>query len=241
MLHIQTVKAGTFGLLTRLMQDAALADFDLVGGTALALYLGHRESIDLDLFTPRPFDAGELRKHLADNHNFKVDFVGRHTLMGYIDDVKVDLITHAYPLLDDKHITGQGIRLISIRDIAAMKLSAIAGSGTRLKDFVDVAFLSTRMPLAEMLNDYERKFADTTAMSAFRSLTYFVDIDHSIPIHVVAGTYKWEDIEKRLLDMAGEPHRTFRTSPLADRFGIYNLAGDEESRLRHSSGQTPSQ
>ncbi len=214
MLHVQTVKAETFNLLTRLMRDAALADFTLVGGTALALYIGHRISIDLDLFTPGPFDAGELRRHLADNHNFKSDFVGRHTLMGYIDDVKVDFITHAYPALDEKHVTEEGARLISVRDIGAMKLSAIAGNGTRLKDFIDVAFLSTRMSLSEMLSDYERKFDDTTAMSALRSLTYFADIDHSVPIHVVAGSYRWEEIEKRLLDMVDEPHRIFQTSPL---------------------------
>ena len=214
MLHIQTVKGETFGLLTRLMQDAALADFDLVGGTALALYLGHRQSIDLDLFAPGPFDAEELRRHLAGNYNFKSDFVGKHTLMGYIDDVKVDFITHAYPALDGPLVTDEGIRLISIRDIAAMKLSAIAGNGTRLKDFIDVAFLSTRMSLSEMLGDYKRKYADTTAMSALRSLTYFADIDHSMPIRVVAGSYKWENIEKRLLDMTDEPHRIFQTLPL---------------------------
>ncbi len=213
MLHIQTVKRETFGLLTRLMQDAALTDFTLVGGTALALYLGHRESLDLDLFAPGPFDAEQLRRHLAENYNFKSDFVGRHTLMGYVDDVKVDFITHAYPALGESLVTDEGVRLISIRDIAAMKLSAIAGNGTRLKDFIDVAFLSTRMSLSEMLSDYERKFADTTAMSALRSLTYFADIDHSVPVHVVAGSYKWEKLEKRLLDMTNEPHRIFQTLP----------------------------
>jgi hypothetical protein len=216
MLHIQTVKGETFSLLTRLMQDSALADFDLVGGTALALYLGHRMSIDIDLFAPRSFDAEELRRHLAENHNFKSDFVGKHTLMGYIDDVKVDFITHAYLSLDAKYITEECVRLISMRDIAAMKLSAIAGNGTRLKDFIDVAFLSTRMPLSDMLSDYERKFPDTTAMSALRSLTYFDDIDHSVPVNVVDGSYNWENIEKRLRDMVDDPHRTFHTSPLAE-------------------------
>jgi hypothetical protein len=184
MLHIQTVKGETFGLLTGLMQDSALADFDLAGGTALALYLGHRMSIDLDLFASKAFDAEKLGKYLFDNHDFKSNFIGEHTLMGYIDDVKVDFITHAYPSLDAKYTTGEGIRLISMRDIAAMKLSAIAGNGTRLKDFIDVAFLSTRMPLSDMLSDYERKYADTTAISALRSLTYFDDINHKEPIPI---------------------------------------------------------
>jgi hypothetical protein len=214
MLHIQTVERETFGLLVRLMRDSALADFNLVGGTALALYLGHRMSIDLDLFAPKPFDAEALRKYLTDKYSFKSDLVEEHTLMGYIDDIKVDFITHDYPTLDEKQISDDGVRLISMKDIAAMKLSAIAGNGTRLKDFIDVAFLSTRMPLADMLRGYEQKYTDTTAMSALRSLTYFDDIDHSVPIHVVGGQYRWDRIEKRLLDMVNNPLKTFRTSPL---------------------------
>ncbi len=198
MLHIQTVKGETLDLLTRLMQDSTLADFNLVGGTALALYLGHRMSIDLDLFVPRPFDAEELKMHLTTNYGFKNRFVEKHTLMGYIDDVKVDLITHAYPYVDERHITGEGIRLISMRDIAAMKLSAIVGNGTRLKDFIDVAFLSTRMSLSDMLRDYERKYANTTALSALRSLTYFDDVNHKEPVQIIDRAYKWENIERRL-------------------------------------------
>lgn len=216
MLHIQTVKGETFGLLTRLMQDSALGDFDLVGGTALALYLGHRISIDLDLFSPKPFDAEELRRYLAEKYHFEFEFIGKHTLMGYVDDVKVDFITHAYPPLDEKHITDEGIRLISMRDIAAMKLAAIAGNGTRLKDFIDIAYLSTRMPLYEMLNCYERKFTDTTAMSALRSLTYFADIDHSVPIQMMEEAYKWANIERRLLEMTDNPSLIFATSPLVE-------------------------
>ncbi len=215
MLHIQTVKGETFGLLTRLMQDPALADFTLVGGTALALYLGHRMSIDLDLFAPKSFDAEKLRKYLFDNHNFKSNFIGEHTLMGYVDDIKVDFITHAYPSLEETFTTDEGIRMLSIRDIAAMKLSAIAGNGTRLKDFIDVAFLSCLMPLSEMLRDYERKYADTSAISALRSLTYFEDINHKEPIQFIDLSYSWENIAGRLLDMVDNPHLIFQTLPLA--------------------------
>lgn len=60
MLHKETVKGETLKLLERLMQDEKLSSFNLAGGTSLALLMGHRQSIDLDLFTPNPFDAKEL-------------------------------------------------------------------------------------------------------------------------------------------------------------------------------------
>lgn len=61
MLHTETVAGPTLELLKKLEAEAAMVDFNLAGGTSLALYLGHRISVDLDLFTLKPFDATELR------------------------------------------------------------------------------------------------------------------------------------------------------------------------------------
>lgn len=64
MLYLQTVERETLGLLKRLIQDDPFKNFNLAGDTALALYLGHRVSIDLDLFTPDEFDASQLEQYL---------------------------------------------------------------------------------------------------------------------------------------------------------------------------------
>jgi hypothetical protein len=64
MLHEETVEASTLALIRRLMADENLADFYLVGGTALSLKLGHRISIDIDLFTGKDFDSAAICKHL---------------------------------------------------------------------------------------------------------------------------------------------------------------------------------
>lgn len=64
MLQIQTLAPATLQLLKRLMMDEELRVFRLVGGTALALQLGHRISVDLDLFTNRPFDEQLLREYM---------------------------------------------------------------------------------------------------------------------------------------------------------------------------------
>jgi hypothetical protein len=70
MLRTETVERDTLELLKTLMQDEKLEQFNLVGGTALALYMGHRKSIDLDLFSLQEFDMSELEEHLINTYNF---------------------------------------------------------------------------------------------------------------------------------------------------------------------------
>ena len=90
MLHTQTVAPQTLGLLKQLEAEPRLAAFNLAGGTALALYLGHRVSVDLDLFTPESFDAGELEAFLSQRYGFQTAFRRPDTLKGMIDGVKID-------------------------------------------------------------------------------------------------------------------------------------------------------
>ena len=82
----------TLQLLKELQQDPLLGQFFLVGGTALALHIGHRLSIDLDLFSEKPFDTNELETHLALNYTFNTDYLASNTLKGFIDEIKVDFI-----------------------------------------------------------------------------------------------------------------------------------------------------
>ena len=95
MLHTQTVAPQTLGLLKQLEAEPRLAAFNLAGGTALALYLGHRVSVDLDLFTPESFDAGELEAFLSQRYGFQTAFRRPDTLKGMIDGVKIDCISPA--------------------------------------------------------------------------------------------------------------------------------------------------
>jgi len=208
MLQTQTVKEKTFGLLKTLMDDEKLNQFYLVGGTALALYMGHRESIDLDLFSQQLFDVEELKVYLIREYNFRVDKQSDATLIGSIDFVKVDCIKYNYPLAEHTQ-EYDGIRMYSMPDIAAMKLTAISQSGRRLKDFVDVAFMSTQMSLDNMLNAFRIKFPNTNVISAVKGLTYFDDIDFSAEVNLINGVFKWKKIEKRLFEMIKNPEKIF--------------------------------
>ena len=214
MLYTETVENNTLGLLRTLMQDRKLSDFLLAGGTNLALRLGHRYSVDLDLFSFQHFDSIYLAEHLIHNYNFlKTDVREKDTVMGFINDVKIDIIAHVYPLIDEPFITEDLIRLYSISDIVAMKLVAISDNGKRLKDFVDIAFLSTKMSLNQMLDAYSLKYKRSNKLHALRGLAYFDEINFDVPIKLINSVFSWKKIEKRIRDMIRYENRIFETPP----------------------------
>ena len=216
MLRTETIETATLELLKSLMRDEMLKHFCLVGGTALALYMGHRKSIDLDLFSQQEFDVAILEQHLINSYGFYVlDSTKRSdaTLIGFINNIKIDCIRYNYTSVQPDSVY-DGIRLRSMYDIAAMKLTAISQNGTRLKDFIDIAFLSAKMSLNEMLNSFEVKYPNTNKISALKGLIYFDDIDFSIIIELTEGIYKWKKIEKRLNEMLKSPNKIFNTYPI---------------------------
>ncbi len=204
MLYKETVPPATLGLLKKIMNDEALSSFVLVGGTALALQLGHRISVDLDLFSSLPFDEEVLSDYLIREYGLELDFVARKTIKGEIEDVQIDCISHEYPWIAPLH-TEENIRLSGLPDIAAMKLNAISGNGTRLKDFIDIAYLSVRMSLAEMLDAYNRKY-NANPLIPLKSITFFDDVEFEEPIKMKAGIFNWKKIAKRLMEMQQHPN-----------------------------------
>lgn len=214
MLQTTTVEKQTLELLKQLQSQSELSNFYLAGGTALALYLGHRKSIDLDLFTPYPFDTTRLEHSLVTKFGFQGDYSEQNTLKGRIDDVKIDCITHPYPLLQNP-LEEEGIRLYSQPDIIAMKLSAIADNGSRLKDFIDIAYLSTRYSFQEMLGFYVQMFPTSSPLRPLKGITYFDDIDHEETVVMLESTYSWQKITDRLQAMTAHQSKVFASPPLS--------------------------
>lgn len=197
MLHLETIAPETLSLLTRIQSLPAFAETRLVGGTSLALQLGHRISVDLDLFGSWPPGAdllaalksvGKTRKS-SGSANGKLQFFS-------VDGVKVDCVTYdEYPWLDPP-IEACGVRLAGIRDIAAMKINAVTNRGTR-KDFVDLAFLLDRFTLPEMFDWYGEKYPDASPALALRSLSYFVDAE-TMPLPRMLSPFDWDKAKDRI-------------------------------------------
>ena len=213
MLQTTTVEKRTLELLKQLQSQSEFSNFHLAGGTALALYLGHRKSIDLDLFTPYPFNTTRLEHSLVTKFGFQGDYSEQNTLKGRIDGIKIDCITHPYPLLRTP-LDEEGVRLYSEPDIIAMKLSAIADNGSRLKDFIDIAYLSTRYSFQEMLGFYVQKFPTSSPLRPLKGITYFDDIDHEETVVMLEGTYSWQKIADRLQAMTAHQSKVFASPPL---------------------------
>lgn len=209
MLQKTAINNSTLELLNKLMDDEFLKDFVLVGGTALALQLGHRISVDIDLFSSASFNENELADYLRAKYQFKLDFISKNTLKGEIDGVQLDCIAHQYPWINSLNLD-ENIRFASFDDIAAMKLNAIAGTGTRVKDFIDIAFLSCKIPLNKMLEGYEMKY-NTNPIISIKAITYFDDVNFNEPIKMANGSkLNWVKIEKRLKNMQDYPDRIFQ-------------------------------
>lgn len=209
MLQTQTVEPRTLELLRKLQSEPLISSFNLVGGTALALRLGHRKSIDLDLFTNEDFDIVELREMLVEKYAMKVAFERGQTLKGFINGVMIDCIRFNYPHIKEPDIA-DGVRLESIPDIIAMKLDTISHNGTRIKDFIDIATLSSQYSLNEMLKFYLAKYPNANVLMPVKSLVYFGDINFNESVVMLNGAFDWEKVARRLMDMTEQPNKIFK-------------------------------
>lgn len=173
-----------------------LNGFNLVGGTSLALQIGHRISVDLDLFGNRPFEAHEILDLMHPLGTVKALSQSKHILILNINGIKVDFVNYRYPLLQDVLLV-DNLRLVSLKDIAAMKLAAIVGRG-RKRDFTDIFFLLKHFSLSNLMGFYNAKYADGNEMIVVRSLTYFSDADSDEDISLLKKA-EWQTVKKTIL------------------------------------------
>lgn len=194
MLQTQTIDPATLELIKSLQSRDYLKGFNLVGGTALALYLGHRRSIDL--FSNFDFDVATTIELIQQDFSLQIYQTARNTIKGSIENINVDIIAHKYPLLN-KPTEIDGIRLLSEPDIIAMKLNAISVSGQRSKDFIDIFFAmeNDRYLIADMLKFYQTKYNQSGEMHVLKSLIYFDDVDLSDwPVLLKKPGLKWSEV-----------------------------------------------
>ena len=154
--------------------------FYLVGGTGVALYFGHRHSIDLDWFTKKEIkDPLRLAQDIRDKGiSFVTGQVERGTLHGTISGIRVNFLEYRYPLLKPLVFLPQfSCQIASLEDLACMKLSAIAQRGSK-KDFVDIYTLGLKhIHLKDMFRLYQQKYSVEDIAHVIYGLSYFDDAD----------------------------------------------------------------
>jgi hypothetical protein len=172
----------------------SIRSFYLAGGTGLALHLGHRRSVDLDLFSEQPFDEEALLGNLLQLKNLSVVARAQQTLHLHISGTKVSFLGYGYPLLFPFEFF-RGFAVADILDIACMKLSALASRGTR-RDFVDLYVIAREHGLAHLLEQFERKFAQVSynRVHLLKSLVFFPDAEKD-PMPNTLIPLSWEAVK----------------------------------------------
>jgi len=204
MLQKQTVEPNTLSILEEIMEIEALSSYNLVGGTALSLLLGHRKSIDLDLFSNENKDNEEILialntyfgKRIGINTNNKVG------IFCFVDGVKIDIIHYPFDNIYPIE-TIDKIRMLNIRDISAMKTQAILGIGVK-KDFFDLHEILKKYTLSEVISFYELKYPSQYLMISIpQAIIYFDDAnDSQDPVSLNNTT--WEQVKANLRSIVNE-------------------------------------
>ena len=202
MLSIQTVYPDSLELLKSLASQPVLAQTRLVGGTALALQYGHRQSIDLDFFGLLPDDKEELVEMTKRVGNVLVTNRSKMILQTVINQIKVDFVDYSRYKWIDEPIMGDGFVLASDKDIAAMKVNAIIGRGTR-KDFIDLYVLLQHYSLLEIMAFYKQKYPEFSEYRALLSMTYFEDAEMQDMPKMFIDT-SWDTMKSTIIEAVKE-------------------------------------
>jgi len=200
-MHSESIDKKTRYILEKIGGSSFAKDFYLAGGTALALHLGHRQSIDLDWFSGQNFSNEKIKKNLALLGNFKLLNEEKDTIHGTLDEIRVSFFHYGYNLLFPLIKFGN-IDLADERDIAAMKIDAISSRGSK-KDFIDLYFLLKNYSLAELIDFFEKKYKNIeyNKLHILKSFSYFDDAE-SDPAPVMIQDIEWGKIKEVIADKA---------------------------------------
>ena len=204
MLSYKTIEPHTLELLRKLNSETLLKDLRLVGGTALALQYGHRRSVDLDFFGNMEDDMIAIKDMLRKYGTLSIFKESKNIQIYSLDNIKIDFVNYEYPWIDSP-IVEDSLILASPTDIAAMKVNAIEGRGTK-KDFIDLYFLLQHYTLDDILSFYKKKYPEYSIFRALMSMTYFEDADEQI-IPKMFIDINWDTIKngiKNIIDNYSE-------------------------------------
>lgn len=193
MLHLSTIKPGAFELLKEIFSISPVKEnFALAGGTSLSLQLGHRTSVDLDIFSPK-----ELEIMFAGKKEWKYEPLTRSNRMLFcnINEVKCDFVNEPFKLIEPFK-TIDDIKFYSVPDIAAMKMHTICGRGLK-KDFFDIYVLLEIFGWKKMLKWFEEKYGNSQLFFLWKSITYFEDAEEDMNIRgFTPYTKDWQEIKE---------------------------------------------
>jgi hypothetical protein len=196
-MFVNTLPAHARELLEKFGQEPVIRSFYLAGGSAAALHLSHRVSIDLDFFTPEEhYETELLTQRLSAFGHLDVQQQSQGTLIGVLAGVQVSFFTYPYPLLGELAELNH-VAVAHLLDIALMKLIAVSQRGTK-RDFVDLYFICQHgYGLEDLLHRIPEKY-HTVSYSSYhllRALVFFADAEEDEPPHMLAP-FDWNRVKQ---------------------------------------------
>ena len=197
-LHLEIFPQEQADLFNTLCRLEWISDFYLVGGTALALQMGHRRSLDFDFFRSKNFNIDKLVVQAKEIGKFELYGHDKDTLNAAINGVRISFFISPYPLMRDT-ISYKNISIADKFDIALMKLNALSGRGNK-KDFVDLYFLLKEYDLAQLIKNYQNKYGIelSNVYHLYKSLIYFEDAEQQ-PAPKMLQSVPWQEVKKRII------------------------------------------
>jgi len=189
-------------LLCRIVKNMPVPGSYLAGGTALALMLGHRKSIDFDWFSPEQFDPEQLYYRLSSLGRTRIAETRQGTFHGFVRDIRITWLHYPNPLLEPLIAAEDvpGFFLASLKDIAVMKWVAVSSRGAR-KDFIDLySICRSGCDLEELLSVLPHKYpgADINSYHMVKSLSYFDDAEREV-MPVMLKDISWQSVKEYFL------------------------------------------
>ncbi len=198
-MHKESLTQNTKRVLETLGRKGLVKDFYLAGGSALALYYGHRYSIDLDWFAESFSNTTGFKKKLSETGKLNINNQDEKTLNASLSGVKISFFEYPYPLISPRVKYNSDVYLAGKPDIAAMKLDAVAARGT-YKDFIDIYFLLQEYDLNKLVGFVKKKFSgiEYNETHLFKALTYFEGVKESEMPKMIEPV-GWEELKTTIV------------------------------------------
>lgn len=203
-MHKETVTPELLHVLTKLNSIPTLNPFRLVGGTAIALQLGHRQSLDIDLFSNERINWLDLKQAL--NSAFpdtELSFT-EHSALAEIQNIRVEIYDDWSIPFRKEPILKEGLRLAALEDLAAFKLSAIT-SRREKKDYIDLFFLFEKLDATNLLKQFKLYEPLLSPKSLLFALSEVKEAQkNKSPMPHMLVDVSWAEIEKRIIQVTKE-------------------------------------
>jgi predicted nucleotidyltransferase component of viral defense system len=202
MLHRETIGRELADVARALVMAPELNAFRIVGGTAVALHIGHRTSVDIDFFSNDKVSKQSILRFLKDKFPGNEFFVTEHNILGEIEGVRVDLYDDWMIPFKRPAVVADGLRLASMEDLAAFKLSCITERREK-KDYIDLFFLFKELGSQSVL----RAFKDYNPLLSEKSILFALSevrtaAENKSPMPNMLMDVGWNEIEASMIQAA---------------------------------------